>query len=95
MLLIPAWLSKLLSTDVYLLKFSAGSSVPKHKDPVREGFKHYRMNITICGAGKMFINGPIKRFGRVEIFRSGQYEHGLDTISEQMYMPSFGTLVKG
>lgn len=92
MLLIPEWLSNFLNADAYLLKFPVGSSVIKHKDPVQEGYKHYRMNITLSGKGKgrMYILGPIIRFWRIEIFRPDLYEHGLEPIKGKIYMLSFG-----
>ncbi len=96
MLLIPKWVSELFSIDAYLLRFPKGCSVMRHKDPVLEGHNHYRMNIVVYneGAGKMYIDGPIKRYGRIEIFRPDQYEHGLEPISGKMYMLSFGARVK-
>ncbi len=71
MLLIPVWLSKLFTVDAYLLKFPAGCIVMRHKDPVLEGYNHYRMNIVVYneGDGKMYIDGPISRYGRIEVFR--------------------------
>jgi hypothetical protein len=94
MLLIPTWLSQLLNADAYLLCFPAGCSVMKHKDPVAEGYNHYRMNITVSGTGRMYILGPIKRWWKIEIFRPDLYEHGLTPIQDKMYMLSFGCRVK-
>lgn len=93
--LIPNWISVLLSTDAYLLRFPTGCSVMRHKDPVQEGYKHYRMNLVVYndGDGKMYIDGPIKRLGRIEIFRPDLYEHGLEPISGKMYMLSFGARI--
>lgn len=96
MLLIPEWISLALNADAYLLSFPKGCSVMKHKDPVQDGYKHYRMNITIWnkGGGRMYMLGPIKRFGNIEIFRPDLYEHGLEPIKDKMYMLSFGCRVK-
>jgi hypothetical protein len=97
MLLVPVWLSELFSFDAYLLKFPKGCSVMQHKDKVDEGFKHYRMNITVynAGDGKMNIDGPmIIKTKRIEFFRPDLYEHGLKPISDTMYMLSFGARVK-
>lgn len=95
LLLIPVWLSNLLNIDAYLLSFPKGCSVIKHKDPVADGYRHYRMNITIWneGNGRMYIMGPIRRFMRAEIFRPDLYEHGLLPINGRMLMLSFGCRV--
>ena len=95
--LIPEWLSILLNADAYLLRFPKGCSVIKHKDPVAEGYKHYRMNITLKRASfkeRMYCLGPVRRWANVEIFRPDLYEHGLTPITENMYMLSFGCRVK-
>ena len=95
--LFPQWLSVLLNADAYLLSFPAGCSVMKHKDPVAPGYNHHRLNITLKRASykeRMYILGPVKRWGRVEIFRPDLYEHGLAPITEHMFMLSFGCRVK-
>ena len=97
MALIPTFLSRLLNADAYLLRFPDKCSVIKHKDPVAEGYNHHRMNIVIKHpdkGGRMYILGPIKRFGRAEFFRPDLYEHGLQPITGSMYMLSFGCRVK-
>jgi len=97
MALIPLWLSQALNCDAYLLRFPSGCSVIKHKDPVAEGYNHYRANIVIkrpIQGGRMFILGPIKRWMRLEIFRPDLYEHGLEPIVGSMYMLSFGCRIK-
>lgn len=94
--LIPIWLSKLINADAYILSFPAGCSVMKHRDPVAEGYSHYRMNITIwqTGSGRMYCLGPVKRFWIFEVFRPDLYEHGLQPIEGSMYMLSFGCRIK-
>lgn len=92
--LIPSWLSKLLKADAYLLSLKDGSTIPKHKDPSLPGYRHYRMNITLTGEGRMYCLGRIKRFGPIDIFRPDLYEHGMVLVVGNMYMLSFGCLVK-
>lgn len=94
--LLPTWLSKLLNVDAYLLKFPPGCSVMRHRDPVATGYKHRRMNITLTGdpTDKMYIEGPIKRWYRFEVFAPDQYFHGLQPIKTKMYMLSFGCRIK-
>jgi len=97
MALIPGWLSRFLAADAYLIRFPAGCSVMKHKDPVEPGYNHHRVNITLKRANyreRMYILGPIKRWWRVEIFRPDLYEHGLQPISESMWMLSLGCRTK-
>lgn len=94
MLIIPLWLSTLMKIDIYFLYFPTGVEVKKHKDPAKEGFKHYRMNITLWNSGnnRMYILGPIKRAWRVEIFRPDSYEHGLRPVTGNLLMLSIGWL---
>ena len=94
--LIPLWLSRLINADAYILSFPAGCSVVKHRDPVAEGYKHYRMNLVLKrpGGQRMYCLGPVKRFWRIEIFRPDLYEHGLEPISGSMYMLSIGCRIK-
>jgi hypothetical protein len=98
MALLPLWLSKVINTDAYLLKFPDGCSVVKHKDPVSEGYKHFRMNITIKRPdnrrNKMYILGPVHRWWRFEVFRPDAYFHGLEPITGSMLMLSIGCRIK-
>lgn len=91
--LLPTWLSRLINCDAYLLSFPDGCSVIKHRDPVAEGYRHYRMNIMLWKprvGGRMYCLGPVKRFMRAEIFRPDLYYHGLQPITGRMYMLSLG-----
>jgi propanediol utilization protein len=94
----PLFISERLMCDFYLLRFPAGVAVPKHKDIVQPGFEHHRINFTIYGSRipgqRMFILGPIRRWGRFDKFRPDLYEHGLPVISSTIYMLSFGWLKK-
>lgn len=96
MALLPTWLSRRLKADAYLICIPANTTIVKHKDPVTEGYKHYRMNVIIRrGIGRMFILGPITRYGgRIDIFRPDLYEHGLQPAPADIWMISFGCLIK-
>jgi hypothetical protein len=39
--------SKLLQRDAYIIKYPTGSAIPAHKDPVPEGYVHWRLNIVL------------------------------------------------
>lgn len=92
--LIPKFISTLINADAYVLRFPKGCSVIRHRDPVARGYKHFRMNIRITGNDSMYIEGPIKRWWRFEVFRPDLYFHGLTPISDKMYMLSFGCRIK-
>jgi hypothetical protein len=95
-LLVPEFVSRKFNFDLYILKFPKGCSVPKHRDPVESGYCHYRVNFTFWNksGGRMYILGPIKRIFGFEIFRPDLYEHGLQTVNENMFMLSFGLKLK-
>lgn len=90
--------SSLLKCDAYILKFPTGCSVMKHKDPVAEGYKHYRLNVMLKRSAdpkdRMYTLGKVHRWWRFEFFRPDLYEHGLEPISDSMWMLSFGCRVK-
>lgn len=98
LLLIPIWLSKFLNADAYLLNFPDGCSVIKHKDPVAEGYRHFRLNIIVKRSknprDKMYILGPVYRWWRFEVFSPDRYFHGLQPITGNMLMLSFGVRIK-
>lgn len=95
MSLLPEWVSGLLNLDLYILRFPEGCSVIRHRDPVAPGYRHYRMNIRLSGTGEMYIEGPVKQWSRLAIFRPDLYFHGLEPISNKMYMLSAGCRIKG
>lgn len=94
----PMLISESLKCDFYLLRFPKGVEVPKHKDPVKPGFKHHRINLTIWGCPerkfRMYVLGKVKRWSRIDYFRPDLYEHGLPVVQSNMYMLSFGWLTK-
>lgn len=94
--LLPEFLSRLLNCDAYILRFPAGSSVIGHVDPVEAGYEHHRINIILKydGFSRMYIEGPIQRWGRIERFRPDLHFHGLHRVQTSMYMLSFGWRAK-
>lgn len=92
----PLFSSKLFKCDCYLIKVPSGVSVPEHTDPVRPGYKHHRINFTykgLFGAGqRMRIDGPIKRWWRLEMFRPDLYKHSLPQALDDIHIFSFGWL---
>lgn len=94
----PILVSESLKCDFYVLKFPAGVEVPKHRDPVKPGYRHHRINYTFWGSvdkgQRMYILGKIKRWWRFEYFRPDVHEHGLPIVRDTMYMLSFGWLTK-
>lgn len=90
---LPFFISTLFNCDFYLLRFPAGCSVMRHKDPVKVGYSHHRINIIVGSCStrdRMYIDGPIWRWRNIEYFRPDLYEHGLAPIENKMYMLSFG-----
>lgn len=84
--------------DIYILRFPKGCSVIKHKDPVSEGFNHYRLNILLKKSrdpnDRMYTLGKVYRWWRFEVFRPDLYEHGLCPISDSMWLLSLGCRLK-
>lgn len=68
--------------DMYLLKFSVGSEIPPHVDPVTQG-KHYRLNIVLKSAnegGEFICRNPIYETKRIKFFRPDLSEHRVTKI---------------
>lgn len=84
--------------DLFILKIPAGTEIVKHKDPVKEGFRHHRINFTFRGSIRpgirMYILGPVKRWARFEYFRPDAYFHGMKASSETIWILSVGWLTK-
>lgn len=80
--------------DCYLLKFTEGSSIKSHVDPV-PGYKHYRLNILLKNAedgGDFVCDSPlILNTKRVKFFRSDLVLHSVTKIVKgSRYVLSFG-----
>lgn len=94
----PLWISEYFRCDLYLLKFPQGIGVPTHKDPVKEGYNHHRINFTYAGyngvGNRMYVLGKCRRWWRFVLFRPDEVEHGLLPVKKEMRMLSFGWLTK-
>jgi hypothetical protein len=98
--------SALLKFDVYLIRMPTGSVVMPHRDPVKPGFEHHRVNITLCRAhrgGVTVIEGddvvdlvhPIMHpmYDRAYHFRPDMREHAVTKItSGSLWLLSIGWL---
>lgn len=83
--------------DLYLLKFPEGCHIPKHKDEIGFGKKHYRVNIILKGAkkgGKFKINKTILNLPFIKVFRPDLHEHEVTRVEEgTRYLLSFGLVI--
>lgn len=77
--------SKKFLFDCYLLYFPEGSEIPPHRDPVPQGYKHYRLNIFLVKAieGGIFLcKNTIHSFSRFQLFRPDVEEHSVSKITK-------------
>ncbi len=71
-----------LRFDSYLLRFPDGSSIPPHKDPVKQG-RHYRLNVILKAprsGGEFRCADPIFSSPRIKLFRPDQSEHSVTKV---------------
>lgn len=84
--------------DFYFLKFEEGSCIPEHTDPVKLGYKHYRLNIIVKkskSGGEFISEKNILNFSRIKFFRPDLYKHSVTTVvGGSRYVLSFGFLLK-
>ena len=91
--------SKWLKFDCYLLWFHQGCEVPPHRDPVKPGYRHHRLNITLkmpFRGGEVYVNGPCRQWfkKRIMLFRPDVHRHGMTKPHSPMMMLSIGWLTK-
>lgn len=100
---LPLIVSKRFKFDLYLLRFPDGSSVPWHRDPAIEGYRHHRINLTLnsccVGSGVFLVDGPYTKLGPLVKFRPDIYLHCLTKVekifsNQYLYMLSIGFLKK-
>lgn len=102
---IPSWLqfTGLCGFDSYLLKYPIKSFIPLHRDPVDEGYEHWRLNIVLRpdknkdNTNKEDLNRRVKfnLFGRIILFRPDIHMHMVRQIRYRTrYVLSFGFLIK-
>jgi hypothetical protein len=81
-----------IPSDIYIIRFKTGTSIPKHRDVVSNG-KHYRLNIVLWPfyqGGRFVCNKTIILVGPVVLFRPDLEEHSLTEITKGMlYLLSF------
>lgn len=92
--------SKFFRFDLYLLKFEAGVRVPWHKDPVKNGGRHFRLNIYLSnpGGGKLLLEEGKKAIFSNRLFhffRPDEIEHAMTQVEGgTLYMLSIGKVIK-
>ena len=92
--------SKWLKADGYLLKYSVGSKIDWHTDPVLDGYKHYRLNIIFWSCkegGKFFCEGKsLFQLGQsIIFFRPDIQKHCVtEILNGSRYVLSIGWLGK-
>ena len=83
--------------DFYILKYSVGSEIPAHTDPVSDR-NHYRLNIIVRKpkkGGEFFCEKTIINTDRIKLFRPDLYKHSLTKIEEgERYVLSIGWALK-
>jgi len=94
----PLWISEFFKCDLYLLKIPEGVSVPTHKDPVKPGYNHHRINFVFEGRNfvgdRMYVLGKCRRWWRFTLFRPDLVEHGMLKAKREIKILSFGWLTK-
>lgn len=84
--------------DLYFLKFPEGSFIKEHIDPVKSGYKHFRLNIILKKSkigGEFISEKHIFESSRIKFFRPDIYKHSVTKIEKgNRYVLSFGFLIK-
>jgi len=77
--------------DCYILKYPPNTSLPRHKDPVKNG-RHWRLNITLKGKSTfyLFTEKGLKRFYRFCLFRPDIQEHWVQSYEKGCLKLSIG-----
>jgi hypothetical protein len=90
--------SKFFKFDCHILKYPEGSSIPPHKDPAKEGYEHYRLNITLKRSkigGYFNCANTLYRSLRVALFRPDLETHSvMEVLLGTRYVLSIGWLKK-
>lgn len=96
-LLVTLFSSLFWRMDCHLLKYPKNGFIKRHKDPLPEGRKHYRLNISLNHNIGLFIcEGPHREWWRFRLFRPDLFYHyyyNLDNKSR--YVLSLGISIKG
>lgn len=80
--------------DLYLLKYPEGCHIPKHKDEIGFGKKHYRVNLVLKPAkkgGEFICEKTIINLPFLKVFRPDLSEHEVTKVEKgNRYILSFG-----
>lgn len=84
-----------LPFDVYVLRYTLGSGIAPHTDPVAQG-RHYRCNIVIWEAsqgGRFVCRRTLFSSRRLHVFRPDAEEHWVEPVTQgRRYVVSIGWL---
>lgn len=83
--------------DCYLLRYSTGTGVPEHTDPVDDK-RHYRLNLVLKKArsgGKFRCEDSIYESSRIKLFRPDRSPHSVTPVEDGVrYVLSIGWVLK-
>jgi len=81
--------------DSYLLRYSEGSEIPPHADPVHDR-AHYRLNVVLKSprsGGDFVCADPIFETKRIKLFRPDKSQHSVTrVVGGSRYVLSVGWL---
>jgi len=87
-----------LPFDIYILRFSQGSEIAPHTDPVLFG-RHYRLNVVVkraASGGDFVCSTPIYASTRIKFFRPDACEHSVTRVTKgSRYVLSIGWVRRG
>lgn len=78
------------SFDCHIIRYLPGGYIPPHTDKLRDGRKHYRMNIRLTGDDSFKCKQVLFKWWRVTIFRPDLFEHSVPVVQRKRYMLSIG-----
>jgi len=91
------WSSSFLGfgSDCYIIKYSPYYSLRSHIDPVKTGYRHFRLNITLKGNGKFHCDKVIINiFNKIILFRPDLHAHYMHNSRRTRIVLSFGFLLR-
>jgi hypothetical protein len=95
----PLALSKFFRCDCYLIRYRPGAGIPPHRDTVKPGNRHFRLNIILWPArkgGDLSCEWYLFRLGPLKFFRPDLAEHSVSPVESGVrYVLSFGWLRPG
>lgn len=80
--------------DCYLIEYPPGSSIPPHKDVLKSGNKHFRVNLILTHpeGGEFVVEKAIFKSKWLNIFRPDLYTHSVTEVkgTRSRYVFSIG-----